>query len=642
MALKLIWNRANALNQTIHQAEPPVKLRYKADGVVFRGYSDKTGKPTFVLTADRIARHEDGDTINVMDDDRLHLLLFNKEGKENMIVEAEQGTWVAGARQKVMRFSGNVIAKTVDGSSYLETETLRWNESQKKLQCPDPVYMRIDETEITADAMFSDQDMRVVNLVENAVLLINPIRENNPLYDEGILPKNMQDVSQKFRQREFHGAYIEYYRIDKAFICHNDIPGIVEKEMQQVRAQKLNDQEDISPFDTQLASIPDLDEQLPESSDILQELPSERQPEELFQNELEAEHPLSRIDTLRQRRRLAEERGDLGERSTPAQQEAIKTDPVEQFPPDRTFPHFSKEGWDPSTKAIMIHYSEGAQEIKSEILADRFDVDMLDKVAITTGLTRVETDKLTDDPESIKSKVGRAVARKPSTIWADHVEYLWENEEAHCEGNVEVFQGPKFVRSDIAIAYDKTGLTQLRDNVRLIQRDGDWLEEEKLIENVDDKEQRERAKDYTVIYSDEMDIYKKSSSVDARGDVKILQQKVTIFSDEAEYSEENKFIHFRGSVYFQKKDTDEWMRASQYTYNFGKQSKDRVALNVSMAGELPEKYKEFLDKDLFADEEPVERPEEPDVEFESDDDSLAGAISRTAPAAPKLEFEDED
>lgn len=182
-----------------------------------------------------------------------------------------------------------------------------------------------------------------------------------------------------------------------------------------------------------------------------------------------------------------------------------------------------------------------------------------------------------------RRRIEEALKKVRTVMTADQMEYFTQNENANLIGNVVVLQKEKKLTGNKAfIKGDSEGDTiTLEENAQVIQLNGNWLVENKIIRpDPQDEEQQRLLKEKLTINADKIVLYRATDDLEATGQVKIVQKVGTkeriATGDRASYSEAQQTATLTGNVRIQRENGD-WLTADQAIFYTDKENFEAIS-----------------------------------------------------------------
>lgn len=182
-----------------------------------------------------------------------------------------------------------------------------------------------------------------------------------------------------------------------------------------------------------------------------------------------------------------------------------------------------------------------------------------------------------------RRRTEEALKKVRTVITADQMEYFTQSENANLIGNVVVLQKEKKLTGHKAfIKGEAEGDTiTLEDNAQVIQLNGHWLIENKIIRpDPQDEEQQRLLQEKLTIQADKIIFHRASDDLEAIGQVKIVQKvgsKERIATgDHAKYSEAQQTAILTGHVRIQRENGD-WLTADQVIFYTDKENFEAIS-----------------------------------------------------------------
>lgn len=153
---------------------------------------------------------------------RIYELILFKGGEENVIIRGDHGEW--DKPHERLTLTGNVEVESADGTTWLDTEKLTWEEEKKVLSCPVPVDFRVEDNHIVANSLYSDDDLVTIDFIGKVEMFIVGLEGENFVTREGEFPIEEVEGEEKSNGMNVLASYVHYDKGDRACQCYPYIP----------------------------------------------------------------------------------------------------------------------------------------------------------------------------------------------------------------------------------------------------------------------------------------------------------------------------------------------------------------------------------------------------------------------------------
>jgi lipopolysaccharide export system protein LptA len=531
----------------------------------------------------------------------IKVLRIFKKGELNLIGVGDEAEY--NKNRDELKMYGNVHVESEDGSTILNTETLIWSDAKdnKRMSCPEPVELWIDDNHILADMMFSDKDLERIDFLGRVSMFNIGIERENFMTREGWI--DFEDVKTEGERDpddviNVECEYIHYDKIEKYMECYPYVPHRVKKRHRTYL--KREDFKPAVPFKYQQQSAEK------EEDDLI--------PESIRTTGMEGFESIFEKDdeeTTSEEKNIEEkESSENKEKEIELPDRELRASPVpEPFPgkfPDRLARQVYC--WKQDKKIFSNRLDIN---LKQKMLKPRFDV------YIWAFKMEKEVKKKHEKKDEAPSKTVKALAKETTEIYGDFMNVYWKTDFIDAWGGIEIRQKEKYFTSKNMVYSDELGIMQADGDVFMEQLDGEWLEREGLLEDMTDEDAKEHAKKPTEITSDAMISYDDEDYVYMIGNVYIKQEDQNIVSNEGEFSDFDDLMVFWGNVKYRNKD-GERLNADKLTL-YTEENRYIAEGAVIARSLVPEEYEDDLREMEGEDIEPSEEnPEENAAEVENE------------------------
>jgi len=181
-----------------------------------------------------------------------------------------------------------------------------------------------------------------------------------------------------------------------------------------------------------------------------------------------------------------------------------------------------------------------------------------------------------------RRRTEEALKKVRTVVTADQMEYFTKTENANLIGNVVVLQKEKKLmgkRAFIRGEADGDTIT-LEENAQVIQLNGNWLVDNKIIKPDDKDEEKKRLlREKLTIDADKIVLYRATDDLEATGKVKIVQKvggkERVATGDKASYSETKQTAVLTGNVRIQRENGD-WLTAQEAIFYTDKENFEAI------------------------------------------------------------------
>ena len=536
----------------------------------------------------------------------IRILRIYKKGELNLIGVGDQAEY--NKNRDELKMYGNVHVESEDGSTILNTETLIWSDAKdnKRMSCPEPVELWVDDNHILADMMFSDKDLERIDFLGRVSMFNIGIERENFMTREGWI--DFEDVKTEGERDpddviNVECEYIHYDKIEKYMECYPYVPHRVTK-----RHRTYLNREDFKP------SVPLKYQQSPdekEEDDMI--------PEGIRTTGMEGfESIFDKDDEIisgEDKSIVEKESSENKEKEIELPDRVLRASPVpEPFPgkfPDRLARQVYC--WKQDKKIFSNRLDIN---LKQKMLKPRFDV------YIWAFKMEKEVKKKHEKKDEDPSKTVKALAKESTEIYGDFMNVYWKTDFIDAWGGIEIRQKDKFFNSENMVYSDELGIMEADGDVFMEQLDGEWLEREGLLEDMTDEDAKEHAKKPTEITADAMISYDDEDYVYMIGNVYIKQEDQNIVSNEGEFSDTDDMMVFWGNVKYRNKD-GERLNADKLTL-YTEENRYIAEGAVIARSLVPEEYEDDLKEMEGEDVEPSEEPKEEKTETETKSEEESG------------------
>ncbi len=510
---------------------------------------------------------------------RIYRMTFYKEGEPNLHASGDTGYWDKSREKLILR--GNVVCESEDGTTILRTEEMIWYEKTENIKCPKPIDLWVEDNHITADALFSDKDLVVLDFVSNVKLFVVGLEGESFITKEEVFPVETVEERKKAKKGlTVECEYLFYNKDTKYIRCYPNVPKTV------VSKYRLGGSTQVPQYD--LAVDPDTGriqwKQIPTD-------PGDKFTESTFEikdgNELENfevedigeslgwEEPGGMTEAERiQLESETEAPDDSGVESGGGIGQMLIQSP-DEYVPGRIFAHQEKK--------------------RKKIWCDFMEIFLDEKKIKSRGDVRFEARDLKDEERPPRGKVGKAIQSSYTWVDANYMNYFWDDEIVDAWGDVHGWQDEKDFSSANMTYSDILGIMVLFEDVVVKQIAGMWLEEHEILEDIEDEDARDDAQKPTTVFSNTALSYTESDWSFGWGDVLFEQKEQKIRGRRVEYDDSSETMVMYEDVQFKNED-GEWMLADKLTMDFyleqyiveGAQSQVRML--------VPEEYRDDLDE----------------------------------------------
>jgi len=531
----------------------------------------------------------------------IKVLRIYKKGELNLIGVGDAAEY--NKSRDELKMYGNVHVESEDGSTILNTETLIWSDAKdnKRMSCPEPVELWVDDNHILADMMFSDKDLERIDFLGRVSMFNIGIERENFMTREGWI--DFEDVKTEGERDpddviNVECEYIHYDKIEKYMECYPYVPHRVKKRHRTYL--KREDFKPAVPFKYQQQSAEK------EEDDLI--------PESIRTTGLEGFEDIFKKDDEKksdEEKNIEEkESSENKEKEIELPERELRASPVPEPFPGKFPGRLARQVycWKQDKKIFSNRLDIN---LKQKMLKPRFDV------YIWAFKMEKEVKKKHDKKNEEPSKTVKALAKETTEIFGDFMNVYWKTDFIDAWGGIEIRQKEKYFTSENMVYSDELGIMEADGDVFMEQLDGEWLEREGLLEDMTDEDAKEHAKKPTEITSDAMISYDDEDYVYMIGNVYIKQEEQNIVSNEGEFSDSKDIMVFWGNVKYRNKD-GERLNADKLTL-YTEENRYIAEGAVIARSLVPEEYEDDLREMEGEDVEPSEEnPEQNADEVEKE------------------------
>jgi lipopolysaccharide assembly outer membrane protein LptD (OstA) len=238
-----------------------------------------------------------------------------------------------------------------------------------------------------------------------------------------------------------------------------------------------------------------------------------------------------------------------------------------------------------------------------EVFANHLEVHLDDKYANAKGNIRgiiYPSAGAKNDDKALK------VLRKERTWFkTDDMDYYWGDDYVRTYSPTTVVQNNRLARAEDLTyfgKYTESGVpgTQramfIEGGVHVWEHDGKWIFDNKLLEEVKEKELRKIMQEEADIKADRMVAMLNRADFHAQGDVEVVQKNRRMRADEILYTDKDKKFIANGNAHFVDKEKQEFYGQQIIYYS----NNEDIEVNGSGTATLkiPKKYREDIDRAL--------------------------------------------
>ncbi|PIQ27306.1 hypothetical protein COW20_23020 [bacterium (Candidatus Blackallbacteria) CG13_big_fil_rev_8_21_14_2_50_49_14] len=191
-------------------------------------------------------------------------------------------------------------------------------------------------------------------------------------------------------------------------------------------------------------------------------------------------------------------------------------------------------------------------------------------------------EKFAESKAEKRRRTEEALKKERTVITADQMEYFTKTENANLIGNVVVLQKEKKLTGKKAFIRGETegDTITLEDDAQVIQLNGNWLIENKIIRpDPKDEEQKRLLREKLTINADKITLFRATDDLEATGKVKIVQKvggkERVATGDQATYSESKQMAVLSGNVRIQRENGD-WLTAEKAIFYTDKENFEAI------------------------------------------------------------------
>jgi len=186
------------------------------------GYED--GAKIWELRSEVAEQEKETESSNLT---RIYELILFKGGEPNLSIRGDTGVW--DKPRETLTLIGNVVVESSDRTTLLNTEKLIWNERGKVLRCPVYVDFWVEDNHITAESLYSDDDLATIDFVGDVHMFVVGLEGENFVTREGDFPLEDVEDEEKGDGMNILAEYVHYDKGDKECFCYPFIPFNVQK-----------------------------------------------------------------------------------------------------------------------------------------------------------------------------------------------------------------------------------------------------------------------------------------------------------------------------------------------------------------------------------------------------------------------------
>ncbi len=512
--------------------------------------------------------------------DRVYEMTFYKEGEPNLYASGDAGYWDKSREKLILR--GNVVCRSADETTRLETDEMIWDEKHEMIECPRPLTLWVEENQVTADALYSDKDLVVLEFVGNVELFVVGLEKESFVTKEEVF--SLESIEERKKAKKgitIECEYLFYNKETKYLRCYPQVTKTaIHKHNLDAKGRPPQYELEWDPLtgrSTWKPAAKSRDELFLEGED----------PNGAQDAPVEADVEVEPIDVAMGWEKPPE---------TPGPEESG----FQPVAPDRPDVGEFDETTDESRYTKSEDYQPGRvfahqDEKKKKIWCDFMEIYLDEKKMKARGDVRFEAVNLKDEERPPRGKVGKAITSEYTWVDANYMNYFWDVEIVDAWGNVHGWQNEKEIVSDNLTYSDVMGIMVAYGDVVTRQFSGEWLGEHGILEDIKDPDAREDAQKPTTIFSNSALSYTESDWSFGWGNVLFEQKKQKVRGQRVEYNDADETMVMFDDVQFKNED-GEWMLADKLTMDLnlenylveGAQSQARVL--------IPEEYEDDLDE----------------------------------------------
>lgn len=589
---------------------------------------------------------------------RIYELILFKGGEENILIRGDSGDW--DKPREELTLTGNVVVESADGTTILNTEKLTWKERSKTLYCPEYVDFWVEANHVTANSLYSDDDLATIDFVGNVNMFVVGLEGENFVTREGDFPIEEIEGEEPGDGMNVVAEYVHYDKGDKKSQCFPYIslrvrnrynldevgrplppepPRVANREvllsdpeyleaLQRSIAQMDLSAEERAFLEGEIDTLPTFDGQ-GGIAGLLEdglgggpgEPPSGQVPDDQTQpltpqagEQTETATPPGGINL--------QDMGAMGPDLTPPADGAGRTpidlpsipasDPTEILSsPDYSY----LTGWNISSDLYDELYEEDPEfdpqnekrpglifcyRGNKKFWCEELHIDLGEHRI--EGLRRVDArfrDLRDEDREPPESRAARAVQESPTQMIGNFLVHNWREDVTEGYGRVLAIQPEKDIEADNVVYYEKADVVHAWGDVIVHQFSGEWWETSGAIGEIEEERAREDVRDPTVVTADAILSYSRRVTY-AFGNVVFRQEKQIVTGNRGRYEEETEILVMAGDVKYTNED-GEHLSCALLTMDL--YVDEYIAEGAAIARSIvPEEYRENL-AELRGDEE---------------------------------------
>ena len=159
---------------------------------------------------------------------RIYELILFKGGEENLLISGDHGDW--DKPREELTLTGNVEVESSDGTTFLDTEVLIWEERTKTLSCPEFVDFWVEDNHIVANSLYSDDDLVTIDFIGDVEMFVIGLEGENFVTREGDFPIEDLDDTEGGDGMNILARYVHYDKSEKICLCYPYIPLVIQRK----------------------------------------------------------------------------------------------------------------------------------------------------------------------------------------------------------------------------------------------------------------------------------------------------------------------------------------------------------------------------------------------------------------------------
>lgn len=569
---------------------------------------------------------------------RIYELILFKGGDENILIRGDKGHWDKPHEKLTM--NGNVEVESADGTTFLDTEVLIWEEQSKTLICPEFVDFWVEDNHVIANSLYSADDLATIDFIGDVEMFVVGLEGENFVTREGDFP--IEDIED---ERESDGMYVlakfvHYDKGDKLADCYPVIPLEIQNKysIDHEGRQKLEENYANSRNMIQWLSNPEYVDALQRS---ISEMDLTDQEMAFLKGDINSLEQQWNADTSSPAGDETDESsnpmgvnlgsgfssgpvftGDAAELPNPdaGSQAAelpgliIETDlPIipardpEVIYTTQDYDYITDWEISPNLEAELYEndpgfdpheeYRDGlvfCYRFDRKMWAEEIHIDLgdhiIDALRHVDGRFRNLEDKDREPPEG---RAARHIQKSPTQMISNYLRHNWRDNVTEGYGRVLALQDQKDTEADNIVYYEDSDMMQAWGNVITHQFSGNWWRESGALEDIDDDRAREDVQNPSTMTSDALLSYSNNVTW-AFGNVVFRQEKQTVFADRGQYEEETEILVMAGNVDYSNED-GELLSCALLTMDT--KYDEYIAEGAAIARNIvPDEYRDNLDE----------------------------------------------